>query len=261
MLLSKKRQQEFIYQLLILLLKSNTKNGGNKMNTQHINGLFEVHLAGPKTEVVLTKRIFEELRKAGLAKSKFFLGVYNIAAEGKCKQMACTPPTGHDLADPGWMTTAKTRDYESAKQYILQGMNVLHQYGLEGNFEIERLISEETLDYRVDIEKDFPDYQRVDDSPEYENHIVWKAHKEDLPSNNEICRRIEEKWGISPHQIVDFSRDSAGKSLVSRVATVYQPTREAALQFSIQLAADEKLAGHRYMVTEQVCLVGERKPV
>ena len=67
------------------------------------------------------------------------------------------------------------------------------------------------------------------------------------------------RLGITPHQIVDFSRDFTGQTLVSRVATVYQPTREAALQFSAQLAADEKLAGHRYMVTEQVCLVGELK--
>lgn len=229
------------------------------MCSENLSGLFEIHIAGPKTELSVARRVFDGLREVGLMKNKFFLGVYNVPTGRMYRQVACTPPTGHDLPDPGWMTTAKARDFEQAKQYALVGMSVLAQHGLEGNFEVEQMIGECTPDYHISLERDFPAYQRVADSPTYENHMVWKAELADLPSNDEICESIEARFGISPHQIVDFSKDHTGKSLVSRVATIYQPGRDEALRFGSKLAPDEKLMEHKYLVTEQVCLVAERK--
>jgi len=217
-------------------------------------GLFEIHIAGPRIDVSTTRKVFDDLKKVGLTKSKFFLGVYNITNKG---QVACTPPTGHDLDNPGFMSTIKTPDFEEAKQYVIAGMKVLASYGLKGNFEIEKVISKDVPDYNINVKREFPDYQRVHDSPKFENHIIWRNEITNLPSNEDICNIIEKRLGIIPHQIVDFSRDPSGESLVSRVATIYQPNRLEALKFA-QLE-DEKLTGHKYMVTEQVCLVAELK--
>lgn len=229
------------------------------MCSENATGLFEIHIAGPQTELSVARRVFDGLREVGLMKNKFFLGMYNVPAGRAHRQVACTPPTGHDLPNPGWMTTAKTRDFDQAKHYVLAGMDVLARHDLEGNFEIEQVIEGNTPDYHVNLERDFPSYQRVADSPTYENHIIWKAGLADLPSNDQICRSIEDRFGIRPHQIVDFSKDHSGNSLVSRVATIYQPDRDEALRFGLALPPDEHVIGHKYLVTEQVCLVGERK--
>ena len=229
------------------------------MCSENTNGLFEIHIAGPKTDVSVACRVFDDLREVRLAKSKFFLGVYNVPRDVSYGQVACTPPTGHDLGNPGWMTTIKTPDFENAKQYVMAGMQVLERYGLEGNFEIERVISRDVPDYHIDVVREFPDYQRVHDSPEFENHIIWKDRTIKLPSPEEICDVIQRRFEIRPHQIVDFSRDPSGESLVSRVATIYQPNRAEALGFGTLLGSDEKLAGHKYIITEQVCFVGEPK--
>lgn len=229
------------------------------MCSEKTKGLFEVHIAGPRVDVSVARKIFESLREAGLVKSKFFLRIYNVPSDGRYGQVACTPPTGHDLDDPGWMSTVKTPDFEEAKKKVLVGMGLLKQYNLKGNFEIERTIDESVPDYSIDIEREFPGYRRVQDSPLYENHIIWKDPQANLPSNDNICDAIRSRCGVHPHQIVDFSRDQSGQSLVSRVATMYQPSREAALQCEHLLTFGERLAGHRYIVTEQVCLVGEPK--
>lgn len=227
------------------------------MCPDNIQGIFELHLAGPQTDLAVARKIFEDLQEVGLTKNKFFLGVYNIPVNRG--QVACTPPTGHDLDNPGWMTTLKTPSFEQAKQYILAGMGVLASYGLKGNFEVERVISRCVPDYQIDVAREFPGYQRVQDSPEFENHIVWKDEIANLPSNEEICDLIQRKLRIAPHQIVDFSRDPLGESLVSRVATIYQPSRERALEFEERLGKKDTLVGHKYLITEQVCLVGEPK--
>ena len=227
------------------------------MSLKNKIGTFEIHIAGPQTDIDVARRVFDGLREVGLTKNKFFLGVYNVPAQ--CGQVACTPPTGHDLDNPGWMTTIKTHDFEQAKQYVLAGMGVLARYGIEGNFEIEKVISREVTDYVIDVAREFPRYQRVPNSPEFENHIIWKAMSANLTANGDICEVIQNRFGIAPHQIVDFSRDPSGEHLVSRVATVYQPSRECALRFGEQLGKQEKLSGHERIVTEQVCLVGEPK--
>ena len=227
------------------------------MCSDNKTGIFEIHIAGPQTDIAIARQVFSDLREVGLTKNKFFLGVYNVPAN--YGQVACTPPTGHDLENPGWMTTTKTPNFEEAKHYVVAGMGVLARHGIEGNFEVERVISSKDLDYFIEVAHEFPNYQRTPDSPEYENHIIWKDRYANLLSNNDICDVIQTRFGITPHQIVDFSRDPTRESLVSRVATIYQPSRHAALVFGEQLGKDEKLAGHRYMVTEQVCLVGEPK--
>ena len=227
------------------------------MRSKNKTGIFEIHIAGPQTDIATARQVFADLRKLGLTKNKFFLGVYNVPAN--YGQVACTPPTGHDLENPGWMTTTKTTNFEEAKHYVLAGMGVLARHNIKGNFEVERVISRDDPDYFIEVSREFPNYQRTPDSPEYENHIIWKDRVANLPSNEDICDVIQRRFGIAPHQIVDFSRDKYGESLVSRVATIYQQSRNSALIFGEQLGENEKLAGHKYMVTEQVCLVGEPK--
>jgi len=228
------------------------------MCSENTQGMFEIHLAGPKVDLDLTQRVFEKLNEVGLTKNKFFLAVYNVPPPGLYDQVACTPPTGHDLDNPGWMTTIKVSDFEQAREYVLKGMGVLKEFDIKGNFEIERVIAQDVPDYFIDIDKEFPEYQRVPDSPNYENHIIWKDKKMELPSNETICEVIQKRFGILPHQIVDFSSDSKGSTLVSRVATIYQPSREEAIRFGSR-ESDKHLVSHSYIVTEQVCLVGEPK--
>ena len=65
--------------------------------------MFEIHIALPKLETGKTLEVISALKGIRLVKSKYFLGVYNLPADGS--QQACTPPTGHDLEEPEVMTT------------------------------------------------------------------------------------------------------------------------------------------------------------
>jgi hypothetical protein len=72
-------------------------------------------------------------------------------------------------------------------------------------------------------------------------------------------RFFESGLGLAPHQIVDFGRElvATDETMVSRVATVYQPSREAVLAFLKRLRSVVNTLSYRYAVGEQVMLVGE----
>ncbi|MSU75314.1 MAG: hypothetical protein EXS55_02265 [Candidatus Magasanikbacteria bacterium] len=222
---------------------------------------YELHIAAPVLSTALCQALFAALTAIGLTKNKFFYRVVNIcAAEGTFHHTGGTPPTGHDLATPGSMTTAQAGSYAEARQLIIKGMRVLAEHRVQGNFEIEGIIAPTLLDYpAIAIDRDFPNFRAVDDSPRYENHIIWKGPGEDLPGVDQVTRFFVRELRLTPHQIVDFGRDSVrtAMTVVSRVATFYQPSREAALRFAKQLRAVKNTIGYRYAITEQVILVGE----
>lgn len=224
--------------------------------------MYEIHIAFPVLPVSTTSLIFAALEEVGIKKNKFFYAVENIRPADSACHPAGTPPTGHDLENPGSMSTVKVPTYAEARALILTGMEVLAKHSVEGNFEIEALIGPSVPEFpEIDVDADFTEFQRVPDSPAFENHIIWKNLLGALPSYDQIVAYFEAELGTTPHQIVDFGRDAvcSEHTIVSRVATVYQPSHLAAIEFASKLRGARNTMGHRYAVAEQVLLVGEPK--
>lgn len=221
--------------------------------------IVEIHLAIPKTAV--TAVVIAELAAVGFKKAKYFLNVVDV----RNKQMSCnadTPPTGHDIQDPGMMFTLKVATVEEGIELVKKGMEVLRMLRVYGNFEIEGQIGEAYVSYRpIDIEGELPGYKKINDAPAYENHIVWRDAMKDLPTYEEIISFVQNQFGFSPHQIVDFARvEIAGPGdVVSRVATVYQPTKESVFAFSKKLSPWGIAQPYAYEIGERVMLVGEAR--
>ena len=221
-------------------------------------GNFEIHIAGTRTDPIKAGLIFNGLQRVGMKKNKFFLSVYNVDKESSgCNNFALnTPPTGHDIAKPGFMSTAQVKSYDDARRLIIDGMEILDKYGIKGNFEIEHIICSKVPDTEVVDIKDFPGFREVEDSPKYENHLGWKGSLLTLPHYVDIIKAFNQRVGVAPHQFADFFETKEGS--VSRIATIYQPSREAALELASRLQNKSSMLGHRYVLTEQVCLVGEQ---
>lgn len=219
----------------------------------------EVHLAIPKS--VVSTVVVDELAAIGFKKAKYFLQVVDVRdAKMSCNTDA--PPTGHDIQDPGMMFTLKVPTIEEAIGLVKSGMGVLRSLHVYGNFEIEGQIGEHYVGYRaIDIEKELPGYKVIDDAPAYENHIVWRGAPNELPTHDEIISFVQQQFGFSPHQIVDFARvEVAGPhDVVSRVATVYQPSAEAVFAFSNKLTIEGVSRPYAYEIGERVMMVGEAK--
>lgn len=221
--------------------------------------IVEIHLAIPKSAV--TDAVVAELAHVGFEKAKHFLRVTDVRDE-KISCNADTPPTGHDIQDPGMMFTKKVPTIEEGMELVKNGMNVLRALHVYGNFEIEGQIGDGYVSYRaIDIEKELPEYKEIRDSPAYENHIVWRGTLSEIPTNEEIIAFVQKQFGFSPHQIVDFARvEVAGPTdIVSRVATIYQPSAESVFTFSKKLAQDGMTNPYAYEIGERVMLVGEAK--
>lgn len=229
-------------------------------------GVFEIHIAAPKMPVDEAETLFAEFKRAGLPKHKYFLFVKNVPPSS-ISYSSGTPPTGHDIEDPGIMATALAHSYDEVKRLVLEAMAILEKRNYRGNFEVERVISDRILDFSdIDIQRDFPGFCAADLAPLYENHFIYKGRLDSLPSHNEIISHVQKKFDVSPHQIVDFSRNpSESNGLLSRVATIYQPTREEVLRFGKLMqtlsvrSLDTRDPGNYITLTEQVCLVGEPK--
>ena len=223
--------------------------------------MFEIHIAIPKLSASLTNSVILALSTIGLPKSKYFLGVYNLPADGS--QQACTPPTGHDLEDPAVMTSLKTNSLHEAIERVRAGMAILKDHGVKGNFEVEEIAVSPLPETAMDLSEILPEFQRVPDSPGYENHIVWKGAYALLPDNKEIADMILKSCGVRPHQIVDFaySPNPKDSDIVTRVATIYQPNREKTLKFGLTLANQKNFLGCSYTVSEQVHMVGEYREI
>ena len=218
--------------------------------------MYEIHITTPQLSAPLISAVILAMQAIGLPKSKYFLGVYNLPTDGS--QQACTPPTGHDLAHPWVMTSLKTNSLQEAVEKVRAGMAILK--GIEGNFEIEEIAASSPLpETAMDLDEILPEFQRVPDSPAYENHIVWKGAYSALPSNTEVADMILEACGVRPHQIVDFAYipEPKNSDTVTRVATIYQPNREKTLEFGLTLANQKNFLGCSYTVSEQVHMVGE----
>lgn len=221
--------------------------------------IVEVHLAIPKSAISTV--VTDELAAVGFKKAKYFLAVVDVRDE-KMSCNADTPPTGHDIQDPGMMFTLKVPTIEEAIGLVKAGMGVLRSLHVYGNFEIEGQIGEQYVAYRaIDIEKEMPGFKVILDAPAYENHIVWRGAMKELPTHDEIISFVHKQCGFLPHQIVDFARvEVAGPDdAVSRVATVYQPSAESVFAFSSKLTIEGIVKPYAYEIGERVILVGEDK--
>ncbi len=230
-------------------------------------GIFEIHVAGPKMLVEEAEALFTEFQRLGFPKHKYFLAVNNVPSSS-VPYAAGTPPVGHDLENPGVMTTLLTPRYDYVKRLVLDAMALLKSHGYQGNFEIERVISERIPDFTdIDIGRDFPGFKAADLAPLYENHFIYKGTQNSLPSHHFIIEFVRGNFGVNPPQIVDFSREpiASPDTIVSRVATVYQESRDNVLRFGnlMQRLSDRSTKtnnpSHYLTLTEQVCLVGEAK--
>jgi hypothetical protein len=219
--------------------------------------IVEIHIAIPKSAI--THTVIAELARAGFVKAKFFLQVYDVrSTTSSCNPN--TPPTGHDIPNPGMMFTLKVPSVEDAIERVREGMRVLRALHVYGNFEIEGQIGEVYDSYRsIDIKKELSGYRVIQDAPAYENHIVWRGTQDGLPSHEEIISFVEQKVGFLPHQIVDFARvETVGSTdIVSRVATIYQPNKESVFAFSKKLSPKKAEGAFAYEIGERVMLVGE----
>src|SRR3989338_9572058 len=102
--------------------------------------IVEIHLAIPKR--VVTQVVIDELAAIGLKKAKWFLAVEDVRDEN----MSCnaqTPPTGHDIEDPGMMFTTKVKTVEEGIALVKAGMGVLRGLKVYGNRSEERRVGKE----------------------------------------------------------------------------------------------------------------------
>jgi len=228
-------------------------------------GAFEIHITAPKMSVDDAEAMFFKFLRIGFPKHKYFLAVNNVPSS-LVPYAAGTPPTGHDIEQPGIMATVLAHSYDNVKKLVLEAMTLVEHQCLKGNFEIERIISERVSDFKgINIERDFPGFIASDLAPLYENHFMYRGKQDSLPTHDAIIDYIQKIFGITPNQIVDFSREAVvlPNPLISRVATVYQPSREEVLRFANLMqrfskrSDDLKYPANYSILTEQVCLVGE----
>ena len=220
---------------------------------------YELHIAGPRIKRPLATQVFTELTKIGLDKNKFFHQLYDVPPNPHFPYAEDTPSIGHDLTDPGFMSSVKSEDYQRIKDLAIKGMQILRDHSLPGIFEIERVITPDSEQPKRDIITDFPGFRRVPNNPLYENHLVWKGAEASLPQNDQIISAIQEILGINPHQIVDFSQNFfvGGSTIVTRVATIYQATANNATTLLERMKQNQATLKHKYAIAEQVCLVAE----
>ncbi len=221
--------------------------------------LFEAHIAAQDSELICTEEVRSILIGVGFHKVKYFLGVTNF---DQLDHPAGVPPTGHDLDCPTLMATSKSQDWEGMKELIREGMRQLRDLGVECNFEVEEVIVNPSWGWsEINFDLEFPEFERVPDSPAQETHIIWKNYPDRLPSHEAITK-VMVSIGSPQHQIVDFGSIQPNDSMlaysqVSRVATIYQPTTEECFAFASKTEQLSKLLPYRYMVSEKVHYVGQ----
>ncbi|MDO8553831.1 MAG: hypothetical protein Q7S22_03420 [Candidatus Micrarchaeota archaeon] len=224
---------------------------------------FDAHIAIPRTRNF--KKILAALEAKGVTiELDYFRKVVNLdrgISTGPAMKFACSTPTGHDLHDPHGMLTLKGNNYSVLLAAIKECLSIVSKYLSTGdqtwhfNFELERFLSSRQLGLtNVDAATDFPGYHQVHDAPLFENHIGW--HGDVLPGDAEIISRLVKLTGITPHQIVDFSLLPFGL-VVDRVITYYQQDLVATMEFGEVLRVACRQLGAAYVISEQVCFVGE----
>lgn len=215
--------------------------------------VFEVHLAVPKFNELTNQKILKVLTGVGFAKNKYFQKVRDL----KPITMGCT--NGHDLENPGIMATSHVASLEEAVFLAQKGMFSLKEEGIEGvNFEIERVLFSSASELRAQVALLFSDYKPVPNSPQYENHLIYKGCSADIPSD-EVIRDLLDNAGLELNQIVDFTNEAqvSPTTIISRVATIYQSTKESAQESDEKLRKNQSKFGNPRIITEEVLFVGE----
>ncbi len=229
-------------------------------------GMFEVHIAASKTELTRQTKLLESLRAAGFIKNKYFIDIFNLAGN---------PLTGHDLKGrgPGTMSTMYVRTIEEAASSARLGMQILREHNIDGNFEIEQVLSPDIKGYDEKgikkIHRDLAEFKEPKEVPRYENHVVWSGRRTELPTFDKIDRLLRNESIGSAHQIVEFSEqpNPGDSDKVTRVATTYFVPipggvisgHEGVISLSdcyMQPRVRERL-GYEYLLQEQVIFVGE----
>lgn len=216
--------------------------------------MYEIHIATPVMDPALRKTLRAALERIGLAKCKYFYLVANIPA----LYDRFVPPGGkHDLANPGSMFSTRLPTYAQAEQCAVSAMRLLAKHGVVGNFEIEKILAPGMA---ADEVPPLPTgFKQSEGAPVFENHLVWKGPRWTLPSFESIIRLFEEKLWVRPHQIVDFgpADTSSDVTIVTRVATVYQPRLRETLGLDASIRQLPFSLGANRSVAEQVICVGE----
>lgn len=221
----------------------------------------EIHIATPKLDrEIATPRLNAEraqlvgdvLREIGFTKTKYFQGVRDLRT--------ITPGcmNGHDLSDPLTMSTLKVHTIEEGVALVRNGMAAILGLGITGsNFEIERVMIPNELPGNHQL-PNLSEFRPVPNSPTHENHTLYKGTLSTLPSDQDI-ENLMLSIGLQVNQIVDFTHDAeiTPETIISRVATVYQPSHQAAAETDLLLRKSYNALGKPRIVTEQVLIVGE----
>ncbi|PIR55250.1 hypothetical protein COU74_02510 [Candidatus Peregrinibacteria bacterium CG10_big_fil_rev_8_21_14_0_10_36_19] len=213
----------------------------------------EVHIAAPELDGEKTEVLKLILAQVGIPKTKHFHKVadYKPITEG------CA--NGHDISNPGTMSTVKVESHREAITLVKNAMQKLRAAGIEGaNFEIEQVILPGADDEIKLDTSELGEFSQVPNSPQSENHILYKGTLDSIPTDAEIIN-MARSIGLEVNQVVDFGYEKTPNkdSVVSRVATFYQPTNKDSM-IADQILRDnlDKLRNPR-VVTEQVLMVGE----
>lgn len=221
-----------------------------------MKNIFEVHISVPKLDKDRSKVVQGALNAIGLPKVKYFQRVRDL------QPITIGCANGHDIQNPGAMATVKVQTIEETVNLVRTGMSKLRELGIGGmNFEIEKVMFPEDIQESFSLQETLPDFQEVPNSPTYENHLLFKGTLNELPSDEKIITRVKSLCGRTINQIVDFTgeRETNPSTIISRVATIYQPSHSAAAQMDTTMRNLLKELGNPRVVTERVLLVGEFK--
>jgi len=213
------------------------------------NELYEIHVTGngrPDEVKALLKTTLLSL--SGKVSGKEIINIYDIPASPEYPHTMDTPPTGHDILHPKWMITARANSAKESFDIINRIREIISHYSLEVNIELEKNISADVKDDQISV-SEYQGIESIADVPAYENHFVWKGKLTEIPSYNDIISSVRQSLNVSPHQLIDFINESG---VVSRVATLYQPTRKTTLHYLVQNLALSPIK----IIAEQVCFVG-----
>ncbi|MDH5597094.1 MAG: hypothetical protein OEY44_03240 [Candidatus Peregrinibacteria bacterium] len=141
---------------------------------------FEVHLAIPRIEESKLAEVRRQLERIGISKTKYFQNVNDLRP--------ITPGcmNGHDISNPGTMSTVRVADANGAVELAKLSMSVLQDLGIHGmNFEIEKVITgDELLEQRRIIANLLGEFHVVPNSPQFENHLIYRGTSVELPSDD-----------------------------------------------------------------------------
>ncbi|HLC19887.1 MAG TPA: hypothetical protein VJK72_03135 [Candidatus Nanoarchaeia archaeon] len=235
-----------------------------------LNGMFDIHIAVPKMGWERLIAVQLSLHPI-IPKFKYFVEVKNFGYDAHYPWTRETSAKDHDLEEPGAMATVKVGNgrreetYTAAQQKIRQAMTILEEHGIkDGNFELEHFLDERLSDFDdFDMKKDFHGYEQIlpPGAPSHENHVIYRRKFGELPSMDEIKTTYNRVLGVTPHQAVVFGyrQHPSLEEQASLALTFYQADRRSVLECGQRLEKAQDRLRCDDVITEQVCIVGERK--